>query len=321
MAIYKNTVSFLSVAGISLLSACGGSGGGGTTTPVPTPPATDLTGLFSSAEDKTFTSNSTVLSLNGATTSNSSSTSEQVIYNGTDKSLQVNVTSQGGVNFNVTFGQNEINSGLSGGSKTVYEDSSGAIFTIHKVGSAGSINIPGTNPQQQISLQYSSFGLWLLESSATEVDAGYISFGFKTASADMPTSGTATYLGYAEGTLFYNPGGVTTGFLITGKVDVTANFAGGGSVTTLFRDMSTVPSASPNDTPTPWRNFDVVGTLSGNSFSGSASNITGGGSMSGSLNGSFFGPVSGGGPAEVGGTWQIQGGDEKAIGAFVGVRQ
>lgn len=95
-----------------------------------------------------------------------------------------------------------------------------------------------------IRLLWGQFGLsvwfwllffWLLENSPTDQKAGYINFGFNTPSADMPTTGSATYLGYAEGTLFVN----TTSFLITGKVDVTANFAsGGGNVTTEFREMA-----------------------------------------------------------------------------------
>lgn len=115
MTIYKKIFGLVLFGGMSLLTACGGGGsggGGGDGGTIPTPPATDLVGLFASSEDKTFTANSGVLTLNGVATDNSSSTSQQVIYDGGDKSLRVNITGQGG-GFNVTFTQSEIVAAIS----------------------------------------------------------------------------------------------------------------------------------------------------------------------------------------------------------------
>lgn len=315
---YKNIYKLVLVAQFSLLTACGGGSGG--TTPIPTPPATDLTGLFSSSQNKTFTASSAVLTLDSmGDTDNSTATNGQVIYNGTDKSLQVNV-SQNGTTFNVTFDIDEVTSAANA-PVTEYKDvGADADFIIRKPGSLGAITVPGT--MTQITLQYSDFGLWQVGNAVAGADIGYVMFGFNTATADIPTSGTATYLGYTQGTLFVSSGGTNTSYLITGRVDVTADFGAANSVTTEFTEMIATPVAG--GSAILWRNFDVINAgISGNSFSGDVdpSSITGGGSLSGSLNGSFFGPVSGGGPAEVGGTWQLQGGDEKAIGAFVGVRQ
>ena len=138
----------------------------------------------------------------------------------------------------------------------------------------------------------------------------------------MPTTGSATYAGVAQGSVFYpsNPAsGVTPSAseevgLTGGLASFTANFGSRtvmGSVTGL-----TAKGA-------PWNNFSFNSTIAGNAFSGTTlvtNSPTGAPSLTsnatGTLEGRFFGPSA----QEAGAVWTLFDGSKAAIGTLSGGR-
>ncbi|MCH2068926.1 MAG: transferrin-binding protein-like solute binding protein [Shimia sp.] len=157
---------------------------------------------------------------------------------------------------------------------------------------------------------HQTFGMWATGVGTSNGSVSVGSFGRRTASADVPTSGSATYSGRSVGMV------VTT----DGRALVSESQVG---VTTS--DFSNVSVASTNtyvrnlSGGNAWRgqhlDFAGTGTISGNEFT---ANINGvipfSAGDSGTLNGAFYGDNA----EEVGGTFEMNGAIGNYSGAFGG---
>jgi hypothetical protein len=159
-------------------------------------------------------------------------------------------------------------------------------------------------------LTYSTYGVWSEFASANAGIPnifGTLVAGVATTTAQMPTTGTATYSGNIQGA------GLTSssaGLIRSGAVSLNANFASNtitGSVTGLVVNSI----ANENGPPGTMNNINLTGgTISGAAFSGTAAaaaatgtplvNITG---ATGTFGGKFFGPAA----AEAGGSLALTG--------------
>lgn len=174
-------------------------------------------------------------------------------------------------------------------------------------------------------LDYASYGVWeerlpfnffpFSSDSGVIIIGGAMSFGVLTAADFVPTTGTASYAGFMNG--FYGEGGTGTGFYLDGTAALTANF-GSNSVQASFTNISASEFFGVSGGSTKFRSFNANATISGNGFSGTASNVglpvDGiGPDMDGTIIGHFYGPSA----QEIGGVFQLNGDDgSTAVGAF-----
>lgn len=152
--------------------------------------------------------------------------------------------------------------------------------------------------------------------------------GYETPAADVPTTGTATYSGLAQGAIYFPVALGSGGNLCNcGSVGVTGNAAFNadfgtrnltGSLTGMLATSTSVVGAFD-----PWNDVAFSSTIAGNRFSGAAwvtSVPPGDGSLganaAGTLEGKFFGP----GAREAGAVWTLFDGVKAAIGTFTGKR-
>jgi hypothetical protein len=150
---------------------------------------------------------------------------------------------------------------------------------------------------------------------------GALVTGYETPAAAVPTTGTATYVGLAEGSVFL-PGGNGAGnthcacniFTLTGNAAFTANF-GTRNVSGSLTGMMAGSAA--------WNDVAFNSTIAGNAFSGTTSVTTAPGgpasmlaNATGTVEGKFFGPAA----QEAGALWTLFDGTNAAIGTLTGKR-
>ena len=169
---------------------------------------------------------------------------------------------------------------------------------------------PGTNGV--INLTYVTYGYWQSRPDSTRSDFTYFVGGVQTPVAEMPLTGSASYSGVADGLALV--GGQA--YALFGSTGTLAADFGTGTVST-----SLTLRGNPNigEDFAPYVPGTVaLGTLTGTGTIGAGSNkysgTLSGAGMSGGLDGAFFGP----GAAETGYSFQVQGGNDRAIGVFVG---
>ena len=154
--------------------------------------------------------------------------------------------------------------------------------------------------------------------------------GYETPAAAMPTIGTATYSGKAQGSVFY-PATASSGALLCncGEVGVsgTATFTADFANRTLVGALTNMWAGGDpwNDDPNggSWNNVAFSSTIVGSGFSGTASVTSApsglyslGPSATGTVEGRFFGP----GAEEAGAVWTLFDGTRSAIGTLTGSR-
>ncbi len=137
-------------------------------------------------------------------------------------------------------------------------------------------------------------------------------YGVVTSASDMPTSGSATYVGEAEGT--YNDG--TTNYdLDNGTSSVVANFAS-GSVNVTMEGFDAVNRTTGADADVGFNGVNIAGmSASGNQFSGGTITTRNDGALVQVVGtrtqqnaiGRFFGQDSSNNPDEVGGIGYLEG--------------
>lgn len=129
---------------------------------------------------------------------------------------------------------------------------------------------------------------------------GVVAFGDVTPPAALPTTGTARYIGYARG--WYSPDGRVEAYPIAADVEITVDFAARNAtfnITRLRVDEAQDPSpqlAASSENTLPFgspANFLVGPVTHGNA--------------SGNAGARFFGPVTDGAPAEMGGAFSVRG--------------
>lgn len=158
-------------------------------------------------------------------------------------------------------------------------------------------------------LSYASFGYWAFRRNVTPTPPATVQtyfMGRETPLGAVPSNGAFTYNGT---TLGY---GVLSGaeVFVTGNVTLTATFAiGGGSIGGQINSISALPvnAPLPGGAVVPTRIDLTAGSISGNTFTGSAAAFSGVGGAavgSGSFDGRFYGPAVN----EVAGRWAVESG-------------
>ena len=156
----------------------------------------------------------------------------------------------------------------------------------------GSLTIPSANG---VSLTYTRFASFFTAGPGVPLDAHAFVFGVQTLASDVPTTGTATYVGGAGGTAIL--AGSSTGVSLAGSTaSLTANFATGSIATALTLIMN------PGGVPTTLDVLTGTGSL-GAVKPGFSGTLTGTGSVTGNFAGAFFGPQA----AEFGYDFQVGG--------------
>ncbi len=172
----------------------------------------------------------------------------------------------------------------------------------------------GSDPT--MAFNYQTFGNWINNTTRTE---GWFSIGIPTTTA-MPNTGTASYKGVAAGEY------ISSGFKAyqtEAYMGATADF-GKRTITVTTYGTNTTPYAAGMTTSKLSLNLTGTLTVNGNNFAGPIS-ATG---LSGKATGRFYGPgttttalSAAGSPAEVGGTYVLNGSAGSMTGAFGGVAQ
>jgi len=144
--------------------------------------------------------------------------------------------------------------------------------------------------------------------------------GYETPAAAVPTTGTATYAGLAEGVVFFP--GVSPGtshcacniVTLTGNAAFNANF-GTRNVSGSLTGMTAGGAA--------WNDVAFNSTIAGNAFSGTTSVTSAPGgpasmlaNAAGTVEGKFFGPAA----QEAGALWTLFDGTNAAVGTITGKR-
>ncbi len=292
------------------LSACGA----GTTAPAP-PPAGPNTSLTNLVSNETFPTISAVMAADvdstGATSNVSAnetalSTTSTIEYDAVSDAFKI-VMRNGAANFTQTFPKSGISTADTTSSYRTYQVTR-SDNTIDEL----VLLIPGKSTQN---LSYVTFGVWNSSAASNRnVNIGTFVFGVQTPAGDMPTTGGATYTGITAGSLNIS----NNLFNVAGDMSMGVNF-GTGAVTGTFSNMAR--ENLQNGDISAWRDFTTTGNIASgtNTFAGTAASNDA--ALSGTFNGAFFGPVSGGSPAEIGGGWALSGpGGETAVGGFVGKR-
>jgi hypothetical protein len=165
-------------------------------------------------------------------------------------------------------------------------------------------------------LDYVELNQWTLKDSSDNLttNTGWTLIGYQTPAAGMPTSGSATYSGTGNvfGTVFIPVPAPNNSAQISGDGSLTANFAT-GAVTGMMTNMVTGLSHEA------WNTVSIVGTISGDTFSGAttANSITLSeytlNNATGAISGGFYGPSAN----EVGAVWTLY--DSNNDSAAVGV--
>jgi hypothetical protein len=308
--------SWLPVLGTVALALCacgkgGGSGsdfGGGAIAVPPTFQAANMTGSFAapgsglpnlvpggpSAASATFTSGTGITASGGvAGDTGANSVTLTTDSNGNLLTFAINIAPPGGTGPGVA--QSFV--GGTQGNTTLTPAQFAALLTA--VAAAPATTANGVYQGTVAGLSYSAYGAWMQSNGGGSYNVGSYAFGRETTPAQMLHAGTANYTGT---TLGFGSNGAAP-FTFSGAVAIAVNFAV-PSVTSF--QISGITTQDVNDAnPGP-----VIGTISGSGGIGGVSgnqytfaiggNAIPGGALSGTLNGTFFGP----GAKETGGTYR-----------------
>jgi len=294
---------------VALLNACGG-GGGNTSTPpmITTVPFTSFSAVqanqavtFSGGMSAvvTGTNNGTTVTSISPVNIDTTSTTGTLTY-GVNRGLSAVsvVTPSASISFSSTGAGNTFNctSGVCGLTST----------------SASAIVIePTTSP---LGWNYQTFGVWERSTSTTSFDAGAFSFGSPTPASAIPTTGTATFTGLANG--FFvdstNAAFFTTANMTAVVTWATPNIA--FTTTNTHQVSLTAPSSAGvlNTTLDLTGNFNYTAGV--NAFGGAVHNTAN--SLTGSITGRYYGPNA----EEIGGVYSVGGTAGTMMGGFGGKR-
>lgn len=162
------------------------------------------------------------------------------------------------------------------------------------------------------SLQYTNLGAWLTQDTVIIEEwaklgnehnknrRGVATYGVVTDPAAVPTAGTVTYSGFSYG--WYSPNGAADPSVFRGTATITVNFAT-RQVTVAVQNTNTYDQANAA-VPAAFSTTAGMGAASTNVANYMTGTVSSG-SLRGGVGGRYFGPVTGGAPAEVGGTFQM----------------
>lgn len=202
------------------------------------------------------------------------------------------------------------------GISTVHFAAGGYYCYSSKCGDTGSssVDLNMADPATT-NLSWTTYGFWTSRSYAASgplTTAAFVT-GYRTPVGSMPTVGTATYTGAAQGRLMaardYGYLGVGIDSL-SGDATLLADFGSGtlsGSLTNMVG-----PGGA-------WNNVSLVGAITSGDFTGTAA-VTSSpgtfGSMSGSATGTFAGSFFGPSAQELGAVWTLHDGTSTAVGTI-----
>jgi hypothetical protein len=135
-----------------------------------------------------------------------------------------------------------------------------------------------------VPLSYTRFASFYAAGTPAGFDAHAFSFGIQTRANDVPTTGTATYTGVADGVALLASDGGATASLAGSTSSLTADFSTGSIATSVA--LLVTPTGGPTTA------LDLlVGTGSlGAVKPGFSGTLTGTGSVTGNFSGAFYGP-------------------------------
>ena len=181
-------------------------------------------------------------------------------------------------------------------------------------------------------LSYVAYGVWgqrlwgaVPNLSAPASVTAYV-YGRETLSSAMPTSGSASYVGFTKGHVLGPTAGQVMTRLLSGDVALTANFETGGIVGQLFRMWAEDTPVDGEFGPEAWNDVSISASIiSGTSkFAGTTSSLSAPDSAyalkdgaSGSIDGGFYGPTG----ENLGAVWSLSDGNGVAVGAIGAQRQ
>ena len=185
-------------------------------------------------------------------------------------------------------------------------------FTVYKKGTNETFrryNIGATI--QGIALTYTGYGQWRRTGTpafgtGTAVNDTYLVFGTRTASADMPRIGGATYDTVLDGT-FVNKNGA---YAVSGTGHLAATWETG----MITYDATATGTKEIGGTILPFGTMIGTGTIAFGSSGFKGTGTPNGSGYKMDVNGNFFGPAA----AEVGGLFRITGNNGNGQGAIVG---
>jgi hypothetical protein len=147
---------------------------------------------------------------------------------------------------------------------------------------------------------------------------GFVAFGDVTEPGDVPSSGTQTYAGIVFGQ--YVPNGTAEEVTFSGNASITVNYA----TRQATINVTGTQVYDTNGAPVP-AEFTAVTTLdpADTGLTNYASGAVTSGAMQGGIGARLFGPASGNGAAEIGGTFSMENSatGQTAIGGFIARRQ
>jgi len=289
------SLAFL-IAG-SLLTACGGSGGNGAMNPVPFTSFSAVQNgqpVQANGVSRTIGVSSTPTTLNVVDTTNSSA---QMTYSGIGSGSGTPVITQFGFQSpfsNANFSNQTLPTTAQIDCVTTAGEC-GATVNGNTIGKVINALDPG------VAFNYQSFGYWLVSGSFGSATATAMSFGSPTPAGAVPISSGATYNGRVGG-VYVDPNGLL--FTYSGGMSANVNF---GTRSISFATVATQVSPVTGVTLPALGSLNVSGTLT---YAAGSSQFTGpvtapgfptGGGLSGTANGSFYGPTA----QEIGGVFSL----------------
>jgi len=289
-----------------ILTGCGGGGGGSSSatlggftsfTAAARNSAISLSGMSQEASYTYNTSTSKVASL-GPISSGDNATAS-ITYDSSGNTTTAQYTSANGTSLNFSrangdiFGYLRINNNID-----------------VAISADGTKYILAANPHG-FQWDYQTFGTWVTGAGTGSGQVGFSSMGATTSSANIPTTGAATYSGYTGGRYSAANG---DDYFTSSSLTANANFANRtlavtSSNTQVTRDLL---SASSNS------NLNFTGSLAYNSGSNQfTGNITTTGGLNGTMTGKFYGPSAN----EIGGVFATQPSGVQLYGGSFGAKR
>lgn len=164
---------------------------------------------------------------------------------------------------------------------------------------------------------YQSFGYWVAAQGPMSSIVDAASYGRSTEPGGIPASGTATYVGVTSG-LYVDASGWPSDY--AASLSAEADFGPARSVSLSTRRSLILPLGAEDLIAAP--NLDFAGVLSitpgANRFSGTVNTLQPSTSLTGSVEGRFYGPAA----EEIGGVFTLTGSgtEEALIGGFGAMR-
>ena len=336
MALFRKHSMASAIALAISLTACGGGGGGGIAsapppppTPIPTPTPTPAAVAIGAAAMATapnanlFPQATSV----GPTMQAHPTTAFPLLQsvftvNGSVAGADT-VAMNGGATLSFDYpGDNvgdKINLAVPGLFSNVTLVAGGGYYCYSFCGQVGSryVELEFADPATS-NLSWTTYGTWYSSSSQTRNYGEFVT-GYTTPAGSVPTTGTATYTGSAQGRVFYPDAGGPNGVghtYVLGDASLQANF-GSGSITGSLTNMTNGSGWTHGQGP--WNSVSLLGAISGGNFTGTTAATSAPGTL-GSLRGSatgtfaglFFGPIA----QELGAVWTLHDGTSTAIGTI-----